>query len=133
MWLGTWLRIYQDTAVELQGVYKDLYQKQVKLQHKYEEQSNLLKEASTAIQAVEAEAKQRHQYLLDSQCNKQLEFDQAISGAVEQYKVQLNTAQSNLQAHDQEHQLTIKQLQDKISMLEVTSASQADLPLSSYV
>ena len=71
----------------------------------------------------------RHQDLLDVQCNKQQEFDQAISGAVEQYKVQLNTAQSNLQAWDQEHQLTIKQLQDEISMLEVTSAGQANLPL----
>ena len=42
--------------------------------------------------------------------------------------MQLNTAQSKLQAWDQEHQLTIKQLQDKISTLEVTSTSQANLP-----
>ena len=120
-------KFYQDVAVELQGVYEDLYQKQVKLEHKYEEQSNL-KEASVAIQAAEAEAKQRHQDLLDVQCGKQFEFDQALSSAVEQYKVQLNTAQSNLQACDREHQLAIKQLQEKISLLEVTSASQANLP-----
>ena len=90
--------------------------------------SKLLKEASTAIKAADAEAKQRHQALLDVQCNKQQEFNQAIEGAVQQYKVQLNTAQSKLQARDQEHQLVIKQLQDKISMLEVTSTSQANLP-----
>ena len=81
-----------------------------------------------AIKAADAEAKQRHQALLDVQCNKQQEFNQAIEGAVQQYKVQLNTAQSKLQARDWEHQLVIKQLQDKISMLEVTSASQANLP-----
>ena len=101
-------KFYQDAAVQLQGAYEELYQKQVKLQHNYEEQSNLLKEALAAIKAVEAEAKQRHQDLLDVQHNKQQEFNQAILGAVEQYKVQLNTAQSNLQAWDWEHQLTIK-------------------------
>ena len=56
-------KFYQDATVELQGAYKDLYQKQVELEHKYEEQSNLLKEASVAIQAAETEAKQRHQDL----------------------------------------------------------------------
>ena len=121
-------KFYQNTALELQGAYKDLYQWQVELQGKYDEQSKHLKEASMAIKATDAEAKQRHQALLDVQCNKQQEFDQAIEGAVQQYKVQLNTAQSKLQARDQEHQLTIKQLQDKISMLEITSASQANLP-----
>ena len=107
---------YQDTALELQGAYKDLYQQQVKLQGKYDEQSKLLKEVSMAIKAADAEAKQRHQALLDVQNNKQQEFNQAIEDAVQQYKVQLNTAQSKLQARDQEHQLAIKQLQDKISM-----------------
>ena len=83
---------------------------------------------NAAIKATDAEAKQRHQALLDVQCNKQQEFDQAIQGAVQWYKVQLSTTQSKLQARDQEHQLAIKQLQDKISTLEVTSTSQANLP-----
>ena len=65
--------------------------------------------------------------MLDVQCNKQQEFDQAIQGAVQPYKVQLNTAQNKLQARDREHQLAIKQLQDKINMLEITSTSQANL------
>ena len=68
---------------------------QTELQGKYNEQSKLLKEASTAIKAADAEAKQRHQALLDVQCNKQQEFDQAIQGAVQQYNVQLNTAQAS--------------------------------------
>ena len=121
-------KFYQDTALELQGAYEDLYQWQIELQGKYDEQSKLLKEASAAIKAAHAEAKQRHQALLDAQCNKQQEFDQAIQGAVQEYKMQLNTTQSKLQARDWEHQLMTKQLQDKISMLEVTSASQANLP-----
>ena len=100
----------------------------VKLQGKYDEQSKLLKEVSMAIKAADAEAKQRHQALIDVQHNKQQEFNQAIEGAVQQYKVKLNTAQSKLQARDQEHQLVIKQLQDKISTLEVTSTSQGNLP-----
>ena len=50
-------KFYQDTAIELQGAYEDLYQKQIKLQCRYEEQSNLLKEALAAIKAVDAEAK----------------------------------------------------------------------------
>ena len=66
--------------------------------------------------------------MLDVQCNKQQEFNQAIQGAVQQYKVWLNTAQNKLQARDWEHQLVIKQLQDKINTLEVISMSQANLP-----
>ena len=112
----------------MQGAYKNLYQWQIELQGKCDKQSKLLKEASAAIKTTDAEAKQRHQALLDVQCNKQQEFDQAIQGAVQQYKVQLNTAQNKLQSRDREHQLTIKQLQDKINMLEITSMSQANLP-----
>ena len=93
-------KFYQGTTLELQGTYEDLYQQQIELQGKYDEQSKLLKEVSAAIKAADAEAKQRHQALLDVQCNKQQEFNQAIQGAVQQYKVQLNTAQSKLQARD---------------------------------
>ena len=50
-------KFYQDTALELQGAYEDLYQQQIKLQGKYNEQSKLLKEASATIKAADAEAK----------------------------------------------------------------------------
>ena len=53
-------KFYQDTALELQGAYKDLYQWQIELQGKYDEQSKLLKEVSAAIKAADAEAEQRH-------------------------------------------------------------------------
>ena len=39
-------KFYQDTALELQGAYEDLYQWQIELQGKYDEQSKLLKEVS---------------------------------------------------------------------------------------
>ena len=44
-------KLYQDTTPELQGAYEDLYQWQIELQGKYDEQSKLLKEASAAIKA----------------------------------------------------------------------------------
>ena len=47
---------------------------------------------------------------------------------VEQYKVQLSTAQSSLQTQDHEHQLAIQKLQSKIQLLEVSLASQVNLP-----
>ena len=122
------MKFYQDTAVEYQDAYHDLYQKQAELQNKYHQQANLLKEALAAIQATNAEAQSQHQELLDVQGARQAELDQAVSSMVEQYKVQLNTAQSTLRVWDHEHQLVIQQLQEKISMLEVTSASQANLP-----
>ena len=100
-------KFYQNTTLELQGAYEDLYQWQIKLQGKYDEQSKLLKEVSTAIKAADAEAKQRHQALLDVQHNRQQEFDQAIQGAVQQYKVWLNTVQNKLQARDWEHQIKL--------------------------
>ena len=95
--------------------------------------SENITEASVAIQAVEAEAKQSHQDLLDVQHGKQFEFDQALLSAVKQHKVQLKTAQSNLQACDQEHQLMIQQLQDKISLLQGTLANQANLPCDAQI
>ena len=123
-------KFYQDTALELQGAYEDLYQWQVKLQGKYDEQSKLLKEVSMAIKAADVEAKQRHQALHDVQYNKQQEFNQAIEGAVQQYKVQLNTAQSKLQARDWEHQLAIKQLQKvkSLAMSQVLLTPKGGLP-----
>ena len=47
-------KFYQDTTLELQGAYEDLYQQQIELQGKYDEQSKLLKEASAAIKAADA-------------------------------------------------------------------------------
>ena len=57
-----------------------------------------------------------------------MEIKAAVSRAVEQYKVQLNTAQSSLQLKDRKHQLAIQKLQSKIQLLKVSLASQANLP-----
>ena len=99
----------------------------MELQGKYSTQAYLIEEASAAIKAAEAEAQQRHQELLDAQHDHQVEIESAISRAVEQYKVQLSTAQSSLQTQDHEHQLVIQKLQDKIQSLEVSLASQVNL------
>ena len=77
---------------------------------------------------MEAEAQCRHQELLDVQCGCQAEIEAAVSRAIEQYKVQLSNAQSSLQTKDHEHQLVIQKLQSKIQSLEVSLASQVNLP-----
>ena len=71
---------------------------------------------------------QRHQELLDAQHDHQAEIESAVSRAVEQYKVQLSTAQSSLETQDHEHQLKIQKLQDKIQSLEVSLANQVNIP-----
>ena len=68
-----------------------------------------------------------HQELLDERCDCKAEIESAVSRVVEQYKVQLSTAQSSLQAWDHEHQLAIQKLQDKMQSLEVSLASQVNL------
>ena len=92
-------------------MYEALHAQQVELQGKYTTQASLIKEALAAIKAAEAEVQCRHQELLDVQCSRQAEVKAAVSRAVEQYKVQLSTAQSSLQPKDHEHQLAIQKLQ----------------------
>ena len=121
-------KFYQDAALNYQNAYEVLYVQHVELQSKYSVQSYLIKEASFAIKAAKAESQLQHQELIDARCDCKVEIKSAIGRAVEQYKVQLSTAQSSLQAWDCEHQLTIQKLQDKIQSLEVSLASQVNLP-----
>ena len=115
-------------ALDYQNVYEALPAQQVELQGKYTAQASLIVEALAAIKAAEAEAQCRHQELLDVQCHRQGEVKAAVSRAVEQYKVQLSTTQSSLQSKDSKHQLVIQKLQSKIKSLEISSASQVNLP-----
>ena len=121
-------KFYQDAALDYQNAYQALHAQQVKLQGKYSTQASLIEEASAAIKAAEAEAQHRHQELLDVQHSHQAEIKAAVSRAIEQYKVQLSTAQSSMQSKDHEHQRVIQKLQSKIQSLEVSSASQVNLP-----
>lgn len=119
-------KFYQDTALNYQNAYEFVHVQQVELQSKYSAQSYLMEEALVAIKA--AEAQQCHQDLLYAKHNCQSEIESAVSRAVEQYKVHLSTAQASLQTWDHEHRLAIQKLQDKIQSLEVSLASQVNLP-----
>ena len=119
---------FQDRALNYQNAYEALHAQHIELQGKYSAQACLIKEALAAIIAAEAKVQQRHQGLLDAQCDHQMEIKSLMNKAVEQYQVQLSTAQSNLQTQDHEHQLAIQKLQRKIQMLEVSLASQVNLP-----
>ena len=107
-------KFYQDTALNYQNAYEALHAQQVELQGRYSAQASLIEEALAAVKAVEAEAQQRHEQLLDVQHGHQVEIEAAVSRAVEQYKVQLSNAQSSLQTQDHEHQLVIQKLQSKV-------------------
>ena len=74
--------------------YEALHAQQVELQSKYSAQSHLIKEISVTIKVTKA------QQLLDAKHDHQSEIESTISRAVEQYKVQLSTAQSSLQTWD---------------------------------
>ena len=52
------------------------------------------------------------------------DIQQAVSRAVSQYQTQLNAAQT----FTHKHQVAIQQLQDQVHTLELSLASQADLP-----
>ena len=80
-----------------------------------------------ALKVTEVEV-QKSIKLLNAQHEHQTEIKRAVHKAVEQYKVQLNAAHSHLQSKDSEHQLMMQKLQDKIQSLEVSLASQANLP-----
>ena len=90
-------QFYQDAALDYQNTYEALHAQQVEPQGKYSLQAYLIKEASAAIKAVEAEAQCQHQELLDAEHNHQIEIESAVSRAVGQYDVQLSNAQSCLQ------------------------------------
>ena len=94
------------------------------IQDKYTYQACLLEEASWALQAMESQASQTQQELLTLKRSCDADIQQAVSNAVSQYQTQLTAAQS----HTHKHQLVIQQLWDQVRTLELSLASQADLP-----
>ena len=120
-------KFYKNATLDYQNAYEVLHVQQVELQSKYSTQSYLMEKALAAIKAAKAEVQQWHQEFLDAKCDCQSEIESAVSRAVEQYQVQLSTAQSSLQAQDCEHQLAIQKLQDKIQSMEVLLSSQVNL------
>ena len=83
-------KFYQDTTLELQGAYEDLYQQQ-ESNYKVSMMNNqsFLKKHPQLLKLQMLKLIKRHQALLDVQCNKdRRSLDQAIQEAVQQYKVQ---------------------------------------------
>ena len=107
-------KFYQDAVLDYQNGYAALHGQLIELQGRYSIQASLIEEASAAVKFVEAEAQCQHQQLLDVQHDYQVEIEAAVTRAIEQYKVQLNNAQSSLQS--------------KVQSLEVSLASQVNLP-----
>ena len=109
-------------------MYEALHAQQVKLQGKYSTQASLIEEASAAIKAWKLKCSTDIRNFLMFSVISKWKSTAAVSRAVEQYKVQLSTTQSSLQAKDHEHQLVIQRLQSKLQSFKVSSASQANLP-----
>ena len=76
-------KFYQDVPLDYQNTYLALLEQQVELQGKFSMQSSLIEEASVAIKATKAEAKKRHQELLNFKCKHQTEVESAVIRVVE--------------------------------------------------
>ena len=114
-------KFYQDMAIEYQNAYETL-------QHRYAQQAHLMEKVSGALHAAEGQASQRQQELLELQRNHEVDIQSAVGRVVFDYKEQLAAAKHNLQYKDCEHQQADHRLQDQVCALELSLASQANLP-----
>ena len=114
------VKLYQDAAIGYCMAYEMLEQK-------YAEQAHLMEEASGALFAVETQALQKQQELLDLQgrCEAEiwLAVDKALTPSMH-LKDQLSSANNNLQAKDK----AVKKLQEQVHALESSLANQTELP-----
>ena len=121
-------KFYQDAALGYQDAYETLRIQQEELQHWYTQQTQLVREASEALEAAEAESSLRHQEFVTLQQQREADIQHAIDKAMSQYQLQLSSAKSSLQQKDQEYQHSIQKLQDQVHSLELSLAGQATLP-----
>ena len=85
----------------------------------------MVKEASEALKASESCVSVMQEELMALQHNRKADIWKAVGNMVSQYEYQLSTAQS----HTHYHQSAIAQLQEQVQVLQVSLASQRDLPL----
>ena len=111
-------QFFQDAATEYQLAYQSL-------EEKYNHQAILVKEASEALKASESCVSVIQEELMALQHNRETDIQKAVGNAVSQYKHQLSTAQTCTR----DHQSAIVQLQEQVQVLQVSLASQRDLPL----
>ena len=111
-------QFFQDAATEYQLAYQSL-------DEKYTHQAVLVKEASEALKASESHVSVLQEELMALQHNHEADIWKAVGNMVSQYEHQLTTVQS----HTHDHQSAIMQLQEQVQALQVSLASQRDLPL----
>ena len=114
-------KFYQDAAIEYQNAYETL-------QYRYAQQACLMEEASGALHAAEGQASQRQWELLKLQRDREADIQLAVGRVVFDYKEQLTAAKHNLQSKDRKHKQAVHRLQDQVCALELSLASQVNLP-----
>ena len=84
----------------------------------------MVKEASEALKASESRVSAMQEELMTLQHNREADIQRAVGNVVSQYEHQL----SSVQSHTHDHQSAIERLQEQIQVLQVSVASQRDLP-----
>ena len=110
-------KFFQEAATEYQLAYQSL-------DEKYTHQATLVKEASEALKASESRVAELQEEVMTLKQTRETDIQQAVGQAVSQYEQRLSTEQSRTQ----EHQSAIVELQGQVQALQVSLASQRDLP-----
>ena len=110
-------QFFRDAATEYQLAYQSLDEKST-------QQAVLVKEASEALKASESRVSVLQEELMALKHSHEADIHKAVGQVVFQYKHQLTTAQSRTC----EHQSAIAQLQRQVQALQISLASQKDLP-----
>ena len=110
-------QFFQDVAIEYQMAYQSL-------EDKYTHQAILMKEASEALKASESHVSAMQEELITLKHNHEVDIQRAVGNTVSQYEHQL----SSVQSRTRNHQSAIAQLQEQVQVLQVSLASQRDLP-----
>ena len=110
-------KFFQEGATEYQLAYQSL-------DEKYTQQAILVKEASEALKASESSVAGLQEELKALQQNHDNDIQQAVGQAVTDYEQKLSTEQS----HTQAQQSAIAELQRQVQAIQVSLASQRDLP-----
>ena len=104
-------------ATEYQLTYQSL-------DEKYTHQAVLVKEASEALKTSESHVAELQEEVMALKQTCETDIQQAVGQAVSQYEQRLSMEQSSTQAH----QSVIAELQGQMQVLQVSLASQWDLP-----
>ena len=110
-------KFFQDAATEFQQAFQSL-------DKKYTHQSVLVKEASEALKASESHVAELREELKALHQNRDKDIQLAVGQVVVDYEQKLSMEQSRIQTQ----QSAIAELQGQVQVLQVSLASQRDLP-----